>query len=395
MDHPRLRPLLQAAPADGRGQFYALFDRTGLSDAQIRLSRRDMELIQRSDGSESLDAIRQDFAATHSEQAARHLVEQLDRAFFLDTPRFRERIAGPVRPASCAGRAYEDDPDELRRRLHGLFARGAGQPGEHKPDPALRAILAPHIDYTRGGLSYTYAFRELFERSPAKLFVVVATSHYSGNRFTLTRKHFQTPLGTVPTDQAFIDRVVAHYGDGLFDDEFGAHMPEHSVELEVVFLQYLYEKRRDIRIVPLLVGSFQDCVRSRVSPGTRPDIRRMADALRAAEREAGEPVCYVVSGDLAHIGPYFGDEGNLRDEPLAHSRRQDQVILDAATSAEPDAYFRVIADEGDERRICGLPPTWLTLAVAGASSGRMLHYDQYVDPRRSQSVSFASMAFDR
>ena len=85
----------------------------------------------------------------------------------------------------------------------------------------------------------------------------------------------------------------------------------------------------------------------------------------------------------------------MRDEPLAHSRRQDEAILNAAKGADPDAYFRVIADEDDERRICGLPPTWLTLAVAGASSGRMLHYDQYVDPHRSQSVSFASMAFDR
>lgn len=395
MDHPRLRPLVDAAPVDVRGQQYILFDRTGLSDTQIRLSRREWDLIQCLDGSASLDDICRFLVATHSEEAVRHLFDRLDQAFFLDTRRFRERIAGPVRPALCAGRSYEDDPDELRRRLHGLFERGAGQPGEHRPDPALRAVLAPHIDYTRGGLSYTYAFRELFERSPAKLFVIVATSHCSGHRFTLTRKHFQTPLGTVPTDQAFIDRLVAHYGDGLFDDEFNAHMPEHSIELEVVFLQYLYEKRRDIRIVPLLVGSFGDCVKSRRSPGTQADIRRMADALRAAECEAGEPVCYVISGDLAHIGPYFRDKGDLRDELLTHSRRQDEAILDAATSAQPDAYFRVIADEDDERRICGLSPTWLTLAVAGASSGRMLHYDQYVDPRRSQSVSFASMAFDR
>ncbi len=393
MDRPQLRPLLQAAPEGG--ERYVLFDRTGLSDAELHLSRRDMELLQRFDGDTSLDDVRKEFVASHTADAIAELVEQLDQALFLDGPRFRERIAGPIRPACCAGRAYEDDPDDLRRRLHGLFTRGSGLPGDYAPDPALRAVLAPHIDYKRGGLSYTYAFRELYERSPAKLFVILATSHHSNHRFSLTRKHFQTPLGTVPTDQAFIDRLVAHYGDGLFEDEFAAHMPEHSIELEVVFLQYLYENRRDIRIVPLLVGSFDDCVRSGRSPGSQSDIARMADALRAVERELDEPVCFVISGDLAHIGPDFGDRGTLGDDTLEHSRRQDQTILEAAVSADPEAYLSVIVEENDERRICGLPPTWLALAVAGVTSGRMLHYDQYVHPRRTQSVSFASMSFDR
>ena len=85
-------------------------------------------------------------------------------------------------------------------------------------------------------------------------------------RFTLTRKHFQTPLGIVPTDQGYIDRLVAHYGDGLFEDEVRAHLPEHSIELEVVLLHYLYEGKRDIRIVPLVVGSFEDCVLTGFEP---------------------------------------------------------------------------------------------------------------------------------
>ena len=57
----------------------------------------------------------------------------------------------------------------------------------------------------------------------------------------------------------------------------------------MVFLQYLYEGRRDIRIVPLLVGSFQDCVRGGHDPRARYDIARMVGALQALEREAGEP----------------------------------------------------------------------------------------------------------
>ncbi len=256
------------------------------------------------------------------------------------------------------------------------------------------AILAPHIDYARGGITYTHAFKELYERSEASLFVIVGTSHYSSHRFTLTRKHFNTPLGIVQTDAEFIDRLVAHYGDGLFDDE-PAHLPEHSIELEVVFLRYLFEGNRDIRIVPLLVGSFGDCVLSGESPGLRPDIQRMVAALKAAERETAEPICYVVSGDLAHIGPFFQDPETVHPEQLAHSRRQDLAIIDRAEKADPSGYFAVIRDEHDRRRICGLPPTWLVLEAASPSRGRLLHYDQYEHPQGELSVSFASMSFDR
>src|SRR5262249_43477378 len=157
------------------------------------------------------------------------------------------------------------------------------------PGGQLCAVLIPHVDYERGGATFAWGFKELFELTDASLFVIVGTSHHSAHRFALTRKHFRTPLGVVPTDQAYINRLVAHYGDGLFDDE-AAHLPEHSIELEVVFLQYLYENRRPFRIVPLLVGSFQDCILLRNAPSARLDIGRMIAALRRAEEETSEPI---------------------------------------------------------------------------------------------------------
>jgi AmmeMemoRadiSam system protein B len=248
------------------------------------------------------------------------------------------------------------------------------------------------MDYARGGVTYGWGFKELVEQTDAKLFVIVATSHYSPARFTLTRMNFATPLGVVETDQAYVDRIVRGYGDGVFDDPF-AHLPEHSVELEVLLLQYLLEDRGPFRIVPLLVGSFGDRVRDRADPGGAADVARMVAALRAAEAEAGEPVCYLVSGDLAHIGPKFGDPLPVHDEQLAASRRQDDEILARLSAADPDGYFGAIAAEGDERRICGLPPTWLTLAAARPRTGRVLHYNRYVHPAGHESVSFAAAAF--
>src|SRR5262249_57433695 len=103
--------------------------------------------------------------------------------------------------------------------------------------------------------------------------------------------------------QDYIDRLVRHYGDGLFDDELQAHLPEHSIELEVVFLQWYYGGRRPIRIVPLVVGSFHDATLLGVAPTVFDDVGRMIDALGRVEAETKEEICYLLSGDLAHIRP--------------------------------------------------------------------------------------------
>jgi AmmeMemoRadiSam system protein B len=256
----------------------------------------------------------------------------------------------------------------------------------------LRAALIPHVDYARGGVTYAWGFKEVVEQTDASLFVIIGTSHYSQHRFTLTRKDFQAPLGIARTDQDYVDRLVRHYGSGLFDDEWLAHLPEHSIELEVVFLQFLYERRRAIRIVPLVVGSFFDCVAGGTQPYMRPDIARMMEALRRAEAETPEPICYIISGDLAHIGPEF-QTAELETSILEHSRRQDLAILRSAEAAAPADYFRIIAAEADSRNICGLPPTYTFLEALRPRRGRLLHYDQHVHPLGQESVSFASMAF--
>jgi AmmeMemoRadiSam system protein B len=399
LECPQLRPHLGAAPADKAGRHFILFDQLRLSELVMRISRLELEWLELFDGQRSLREIQLEVIRSTGElvplEFFRRLVEQLDKALFLEGDRFRELADTPIRPPSCLG-AYEEEPGALRRQLRELFThpQGSGLPGEPRPDSGLRAVLAPHIDYARGGLSYTPAFKALFERSEASLFVIIGTSHYSRHRFTLTRKHFRTPLGVVQTDRTYIDRLVAHYGNGLFDDELLAHLPEHSIELEVVFLQYLYEKKRDIRIVPLVVGSFHDCVATGESPMEMPDIRRMVEALREIERETTEPICYVISGDLAHIGPKFGDPEPVHPKQLTHSRKQDEAILTKAEKADSAGYFEVIRNEGDERRICGLPPTWLVLQAAQPGKGRVLAYEQYVHPKGNESVSFASVAFD-
>lgn len=399
---PQLRSHLQFVrdPLDPHHAY--LVDQLRQISEPLRLTWEELDLLAWFDGERTLHDIH---GAARKEKQGKvlplercaALVQRLDEALALDSPRWQRHIGNPVREPACIG-CYEGDPERLRRQLQRLFThhRGAGLPRERKSDGRLRAALIPHIDYPRGGVSYTWAFKEVVERTDAALFVIIGTSHYSRQRFTLTRKNFKTPLGIVPTENAYIDRLVRHYGDGLFDDELQAHLPEHSIELEVVFLQYLYETRRPIRMVPLVVGSFQDATLLRQTPSALDDIGRMIEALRAAEAETKEPICYIISGDLAHIGPKFRPGRPPVSAPeLEHSAQQDHALLDRLEKVDLEGYCRILADEKDGRAICGFPPSYTVLEAAQPRRGKVLHYDRYVHPTGYESVSFASVAFYR
>lgn len=400
---PLLRREMRLKPTDPP-QSYVLYDASRIGKRPLVLSDGAAYFLRHLDGRRTIDELL--ISARNSgikPEQIRLLVAALDQALFLESPTLEQHLLQPNRPASCIG-CYPAEASEIPDTLLPLFTAtgGPGLPQTAQPASSrLRAVLVPHMDYARGGVTYGWGFTELLEKTSARLFVIIGTSHYSQHRFTLTRMNFETPLGVVPTDQNYIDQLVAHYGDGLFADRI-AHFPEHSIELEVVLLQFLLKERGPFRIVPLLVGSFFDRVEVGADPLAAPDIRRMVDALRSVESSSAEEVCYIISGDLAHIGPKFhnGEDSTrftssqpVEDSLLTESRRRDEELLEHLTSANHDRYFDRIAEEQDERNICGLPPTWLTLAATRPKSGRVLHYSQYVDPKGAESVSFAAAAF--
>ena len=120
--------------------------------------------------------------------------------------RRRSRAARTPRPSGPSGRSW---PGSSRMR------EGAGPPGDDREPTAatLRGIVSPHIDFARGGPVYTWAYKELVEDSDADTFVILGVAHqYCRNRFALTRKDFETPLGLVRTDRAYVDRIAALAG---------------------------------------------------------------------------------------------------------------------------------------------------------------------------------------
>ena len=348
---PQLRQHVQRVRDPGEPHLGYLIDGLRQHPEPIQMPLAEFQWVQWFDGKRTLRDIQTAAVRQLGDNALPlerlfDLTCRLDDALLLEGPRWQQHIERPVREPVCIG-CYDGDAEVLGQQLEDFFTgpAGPGLPQPSQRDGQLRAALIPHIDYARGGVSYAWGFKEVFERSDASLFVIVGTSHYSRQHFTLTRKDFKTPLGAVPTDRAFIDRLVRHYGSGLFDDEhFQAHLPEHSIELEVVFLQWFYGRRRPVRIVPLVVGSFHDATLMCQGPAELEDIGRMVEALRRAEAETLEPICYLISGDLAHLGPKFhGGQPPITAKDLAHSRRQDGDLLEQLENADAMGFFNILA----------------------------------------------------
>jgi AmmeMemoRadiSam system protein B len=407
LERPRFRPV-QAHRVDHQGAaFVAFADPTGVAEPSLLVPLSLYEhVLRRFDGRATLAEVQAAVLRATGQILSREqldgIVAQLDAAMVLDGPTFaafREQYRREgTRPAALAGRSYAGTERALRAQLSRFFAgeHGAGHPEANGNGDAarLRGVLSPHIDFGRGGPTYTWAYRELVERTDATTFVILGVAHQPARRrFVLTRKDFATPLGLARTDRAHVDRIAALAGEHLFEDEL-VHRTEHSIEFQVVFLQYLLEGRRDFSIVPILVGSFHDLLRRGTDPIHDPEVRRFVEALKAAEAAADGPVAYIGGIDLGHVGPEFGDPHPVEPTTLQHLRAYDEGLLESAAKGDAFGWFERARRADDRWRTCGLAATYTMLHAIGPARGRVLRYDQAVNPERTCCVSFASVAFE-
>ena len=377
------------------------------------------------DGRRTLEQIQEDYARMTGQTVAfeemEGLISELDHRLFLDSDRFRAFWKGevetylnnPVRPAAHAGAAYAGTEDALRQQLHDLFTspQGPGAPRETiatngaagqgtNGQDALGGVLSPHIDLRRGGPWFAWAYKKIVEESQADRFVIFGTAHTPmRNLFSVSRKHFQTPLGTVSTDKKFVARLQARLGASAAGKELNlaademAHRHEHSIEFQTLFLQYLLGESRKFEIVPVLVGSFHDFVRQGTQPADSPIFQAFVTAMRETAAEYAGRVLYISAGDLAHIGQRFGDR-NLLDRPRLEAQSSDDLeLLDCASRCDAAGFFKHVAAQQDRNRICGLSPIYTLLEVLQPRRGELLKYGQAVDQDATSCVSFASMAF--
>jgi AmmeMemoRadiSam system protein B/AmmeMemoRadiSam system protein A len=248
--------------------------------------------------------------------------------------------ADRVRPSALAGTWYPADPQELGEYVDKLL--DAVKP--EKPAMQVRALIVPHAGYPFSGATAAQVFARVRGRDYKRV-ILLAPSHHSGFRGLSIADvdAYQTPLGDVSLDGPAVAELRK---SDLVNSDPTAHVPEHSIEIELPFLQRTLKP--GWRLLPVLVGQME-----------REDYKKAADLLRPL---ADEETLVVVSSDFTHFGPRFG----YMPFPVnAETPRKIRALDDGAIEyiVARDASGLLDYQERTGITICGYRPLALLLTL--------------------------------
>jgi AmmeMemoRadiSam system protein B len=273
-----------------------------------------------------------------------------------------------VRRSPFAGSWYPADPSELDSTVSRLLASA---PKSETPDPQrkLVALISPHAGLKYSGPVAAAGYR-LLERESFESVVLLGPSHrvaFDGLA-TYPEGGFATPLGIAGIDSELARSFESATPRARPMPE--VHRDEHSLEMQLPFLQHLAP---EARIVPVVMGA--------QSPR---NIEAAASALVRAVSRSDYPVLLVASSDLSHY------------QPRERARELDCEVLDRIADFDPEALENLLEDE--RGHACGGGPMVAVMTAArelGARESRILAYGDSGDAsgETESVVGYVSVAF--
>jgi MEMO1 family protein len=243
-----------------------------------------------------------------------------------------------IRQPAVAGKFYTDDPDQLREELASLVSLG---------DAArVIGIVAPHAGYLYSGKVAGLVYGRV--RVPEAVLVLGPNHTGVGAPAALAPSgEWLTPLGPVPVNNRLSQLILKHAS--LVREDPSAHRFEHSLEVQLPFLQYC-NPRVCIAALCLSLSDFDS-------------VSRIGTALAQAITEYGDEVLMVASSDMNHY------------ESAAVAREKDGLALAELAKLDPEALLKVC--RAKNITMCGVVPAAVMMVAAkllGATESRLVKY---------------------
>lgn len=257
------------------------------------------------------------------------------------------------RPA-VAGSFYVSAEPGLRKQVEWCFRHEIG-PGElptvinstNHPRKIL-GLISPHAGFTYSGPIAAHGFCELANDGKPDLVVIIGPNHRGwGSPIAISHSEtWVTPLGEVPVDVRLARQITHAVPETKLDDV--GHAMEHSVEVQIPFLQYLFADAFRILPIAILAQNPETCVQLG---------RAIASIIR------GQNALIIASTDFSHY------------ENHEIATKKDHMAIERILQLDTDDLFRVVREQGIS--MCGPGPVIAAIAACkelGANSAKLLRY---------------------
>jgi AmmeMemoRadiSam system protein B/AmmeMemoRadiSam system protein A len=256
------------------------------------------------------------------------------------------------RQAYAAGRFYADNPQQLKNDLSLLF--GNATPMEYKN---VRAIISPHAGYVYSGEVAASGFNQVDPGAVYDNIFIIASSHrhaFKGASI-YSRGNYITPLGEVKVNRDLAEKLIN--GNKIFSFKSEAHSFEHSLEVQLPFLQY--HLQNTFSIIPIVIGTqdYSDC-------------ELIAKAL---EPYFNKHNLFVISSDFSHYPAY--------DDAV----KTDKRTADAIITNSPMELMEVLEENKEENipnlatSLCGWSSVFTLLNITRDKPGFTYHEVKYMN----------------
>lgn len=280
-----------------------------------------------------------------------------------------------VRHPSKAGTFYAGKAESLRKQIKNCFLHEFGPKElpkikEHGPRKIL-GLLCPHAGYVFSGHVAAHAYYKLALDGKPDSIILFGPNHTGRGSALATMNEgvWRTPLGDVEVDGESANRIVKE--SGIVDIDDVAHRYEHSIEVQLPFLQYIYGS--NFKIVPISF-SMQDLSTS----------KEVGEAVAQVLAEKNGVV--IASSDMTHY------------EPQEDAERKDRMLLDAVEALDESQVYSTI--QSHNISACGYGPIAALIIAAKRSQvhkADLLSYTTSGDVTGDYSsvVGYAAVSFEK
>jgi AmmeMemoRadiSam system protein B len=270
----------------------------------------------------------------------------------------------PKRNAIAAGQFYPANETRLRQQIEQCFLdkRGYGAvPFIQKKQGPLKGLVVPHAGFIYSGAIASHAYGRLAEHGFGETFIILGPNHtgMGSGVSVMTQGFWETPFGEIPIDEDLATSLAA----GIIDKDSTAHIYEHSIEVQLPFLQFIAHNK-NFSFIPLCM-MMQDY----------DTAREVGEILARVIRDSHKHVILIASSDFSHVGFNYQSsppDGMRVDE---YAKQQDTLAIHDILALDPYQLIQTVQEHNIT--MCGYGPVAAMLVAVkklNAQTAELLKY---------------------